>query len=82
VPTEIRIFYTSTCPYSRRIVGAAHKFAMMNPAMRTDAIDVLEFHDLANEAKMNAVSRVSINNEHEFEGVFAQEAFASYVLSR
>ena len=79
VPTEIRVFVTPTCPYSPRIVQAAHKFAMMNPNIRTDVIEALEFHDLASEAGVNSVPHVTINNGKEFEGAFPEETFASYV---
>lgn len=80
MPTEIRIFYILTCPFSRRTIRAAQKFAMMNPDIRTDAIYVLEFHDIANEAKADAVSHVSINNGIDFEGTFPEEVFGSYVF--
>ena len=79
IPTEIRVFVTPTCPYSPRIVQAAHKFAMMNPHIRTDVIEALEFHDLASEAGVNSVPHVTINNGKEFEGAFPEETFASYV---
>ncbi len=79
VPTEIRVFVTPTCPYSPRIVQAAHKFAMMNPNIRTDIIEALEFHDLASEAGVNSVPHVAISNGNEFEGAFPEETFASYV---
>ena len=79
VPTEIRVFVTPTCPYSPRIVQAAHKFAMMNPNIRTDVIEALEFHDLASEVGVKSVPHVIINNGKEFEGAFPEETFASYV---
>ena len=79
VSTEIRVFVTPTCPYSPRIVQAAHKFAMMNPNIRTDVIETLEFHDLASEAGVNSVPHVTINNGKEFEGAFPEETFASYL---
>ncbi len=78
--TEIKVFITPTCPYCPKAVIAAHKFAFINPKIRSVMVESLEFPDYASEYNVMAVPKVVINDKVEFEGAYPEEQFFQKVL--
>lgn len=78
--TYIEVYVTPTCPYSPRVAQAAQKFAFLNPHIKAEVIESVEFHDRARESGVGAVPHVIVNGgAQEFIGGFPDEYFASQV---
>ncbi|MEM1537900.1 MAG: thioredoxin family protein [Candidatus Nezhaarchaeales archaeon] len=79
-PVHIKVFVTPTCPYCPSAVRTAHKFAIVNTHIMADAVESLEFPDLARKYRVYAVPKVVINDVVEFEGALPERVFADKVL--
>ncbi len=79
-PVHIMVFVTPTCPYCPIAVRTAHMFALINPNIRSEMIEALEYRELAEKWNVMAVPKVVINEKVEFEGAYPEEIFAEKVL--
>ena len=78
--TVIRVFVTPFCPYSPRVVRAAHRFALENPRIRALMVESLEFPELAARYGVVGVPRTVINEGPGFDGAPSEREFAERVL--
>ena len=67
-PVHIQVFATPTCPYCPGAVSLAHQFAMENPNIRADMIEINEFPQLAIKYNVMGVPKTVINETVEMVG--------------
>jgi len=79
-PVHIQVFVTPTCPYCPMAVSLAHQFAIENPQVRADMIDVTEFPHLGQKYAVMGVPKVVINERIEFTGLLPEDQFLQHVI--
>lgn len=79
-PVHIQVFVTPTCPYCPKAVSLAHQFAIENPHVRADMIDVAEFPHLGQKYAVMGVPKVIINERVEFTGLLPEDQFLQHVI--
>lgn len=72
-PVHIQVFATPTCPYCPGAVSLAHQFAMENPAIKADMIEINEFPQLAIKYNVMGVPKTVINETEELVGLRPEE---------
>lgn len=58
----LQVFITPTCPYCPRAVRAAHQMAMLNPKIKGEMIEAMEFEDLTASFDVSGVPKTVINS--------------------
>ena len=76
---HIQVFVSPTCPYCPQMVRAAHKFAILNPSITADMVEITEFPDLVQKYDVMGVPKTIINEEFTIEGAYPEKAFSEYV---
>jgi len=76
---HIQVFVTPSCPYCPLAVRASHKFAIVNENIVSDAIEAIEFNELAEKYDVYAVPKVIINDKVAFEGVIPEVYFVAAI---
>ncbi len=76
---HIQVFVSPTCPYCPQMVRAAHKFAILNPFITADMVEITEFPDLVQKYDVMGVPKTIINEEFSIEGAYPEKAFSEYV---
>jgi len=79
-PVHIQVFVTPTCPYCPMAVSLAHQFAIENPRVKADMIDVTEFPHLGQKYAVMGVPKVIINERVEFTGLLPEDQFLQHVI--
>ncbi len=79
-PVHIEVMTTLTCPYCPRAALAAMQLAMTNDGIRTDAIDSVEFPQLAQRYAVTGTPKTIINETHSFVGAFPADRLYLEVL--
>jgi len=77
---HIQVFVTPSCPYCPSMVRASHKFAIVNERITSDAIEAMEFNELADKYEVYTVPKVVINDRLAFEGTLPETYFAAAIL--
>jgi len=77
---HIQVFVTPTCPYCPMAVSLAHQFAIENPNVKADMIDVTEFPHLGQKYAVMGVPKVIINERVEFTGLLPEDQFLQHVI--
>jgi glutaredoxin-like protein len=72
-PVHIQVFATPTCPYCPGAVSLAHQFAMENPNISADMIEISEFPQLAVKYNVMGVPKTVINETVEMLGFQPEE---------
>lgn len=72
-PVHIQVFATPTCPYCPGAVSLAHQFAMENPNIKADMIEINEFPQLAIKYNVMGVPKTVINETVEVVGLQPEE---------
>ncbi len=73
---HIQVFVTPTCPHCPRSVRLAHQMAMINPHIRGDMIEAMEFPELSNRFNVMGVPKSVFNDgKAEQEGSVPEEMF-------
>ncbi len=70
---HLQVYVTPTCPYCPRAVIAAHKFAYLNPKIKSDMVEATEFPHLARKYNVMGVPRTIINETDFIEGAVPEE---------
>jgi glutaredoxin-like protein len=73
LPVHIQVFATPTCPYCPGAVSLAHQFAMENPNIKADMIEISEFPQLAIKYNVMGVPKTVINETVELVGLQPEE---------
>ena len=60
-PVHLQVFVTPTCPYCPRAVVLAHQFAMESPMVEAEAVEAMEFPELADRFAVSGVPQTTIN---------------------
>lgn len=76
---HIQVFVSPTCPYCPQMVRSAHKFAMLNPSITADMVEMTEFPQLVQKYDVMGVPKTIINEEFSVEGAYPEKAFSEYV---
>jgi glutaredoxin-like protein len=80
-PVHIKIFVTPTCPYCPSVVSLAHQFAMENPHIRAEMIEISEFPQLAVKYNVMGVPKTVINETRELLGMQSEDEFLRQVTA-
>ena len=74
-PLHIQVFSTPQCPYCPNMVRLAHYAAILNPLIKADMVEALEFKDLATKYQVFGVPKTIINETVHLDGAVAPEVF-------
>lgn len=80
-PVNIKVFVTPTCPYCPGAVSLAHQFAMENPNIKADMIEINEFPQLAIKYNVMGVPKIVINETRELLGMQPEDEFLRQVAA-
>ena len=80
-PVHIEVLVTPTCPYCPKMVMLTHKFAIENPNIRADMVEITEFPHIANRYSVYGVPKTVINGGHGIEGAVPEHVFLEHLLS-
>jgi len=80
-PVHIKVFVTPTCPYCPGAVSLAHQFAMENPNIKADMIEINEFPQLAVKYNVMGVPKTVINETRELLGMQPEDEFLRQVTA-
>lgn len=72
---HVKVFVTPTCPYCPAAVSLAHQFAMENPNIKADMVEVSEFPELGVKYNVMGVPKIVINESIELLGMQPEEEF-------
>jgi glutaredoxin-like protein len=78
-PVHLQVFVTPTCPYCPGAVSVAHQFAMENPLIQADMVEVSEFPQLGVKYNVMGVPKTVINETIELLGAQPEEEFLRQV---
>ncbi len=76
---HIQVFVSPTCPYCPQMVRSAHKFALINPRITADMVEMTEFPQMVQRYSVMGVPKTIINEDFSLEGAYPEKAFAEYV---
>ncbi|MDF1539171.1 MAG: thioredoxin family protein [Candidatus Thorarchaeota archaeon] len=74
-PLHIQVFSTPQCPYCPNMVRLAHYAAILNPLIKGDMVEALEFQDMATKYQVFGVPKTIINETVHLEGAVTPEVF-------
>lgn len=60
--TLLQVFITPTCPYCPKAVRVAHQLAMLNPKVRGEMVEAMEFEELSASFNVSGVPKTVINS--------------------
>lgn len=78
-PVHIQVFVTPTCPYCPSAVQAAQKLAFLNPNIRAEMVESIEFPHLANRYSVRGVPRTVINENWSLEGAVPEQMLVAKI---
>jgi glutaredoxin-like protein len=78
-PVHVQVFVTPTCPYCPGAVSLAHQFAIENPLIQADMIEVSEFPQLGIKYNVMGVPKTVINENVELVGLQPEKEFLRQV---
>ncbi len=78
-PVHIQVLVTPTCPYCTKMVRLAHQFAMHNPLIRADMVELNEFPYLSQKYDVVGVPMTVINEKIKLSGALPEEKFLEAV---
>lgn len=58
----LQVFITPTCPYCPRAVRVAHQMAMLNPKIKGEMVEAMEFEELSASFDVSGVPKTVINS--------------------
>ena len=76
---HIQVFISPTCPYCPQMVRSAHRFAILNPGITADMVEMTEFPQLVQKYGVMGVPKTIINEDFSVEGAYPERAFSEYV---
>jgi glutaredoxin-like protein len=76
---HIQVFVSPTCPYCPQMVRSAHKFAILNPSITADMVEMTEFPQMVQKYDVMGVPKTIINEDFSVEGAYPERAFSEYV---
>lgn len=79
-PLHIQTYVTPTCPYCPSVVRLIHKMAFLNPLIRADMIEVMEFPELGKEAGVKGVPKTIVNHLVDLEGTLPEDQFIYTII--
>lgn len=69
-PLHIKVFVTPSCPYCPLSARLSYIMALLNPNIRSDVYEVIEYSDLANMYNVISVPKTIVNEKLQFEGAY------------
>lgn len=85
-PLQVLVFVTPTCPYCPLAVRVAHHFAYVNDRILAEAVEAIEWSELADRYRVSAVPKIVVIDPEtgrdlvEWEGAVPEDVFADYLL--
>lgn len=67
---HIKVFVTPSCPYCPHSARLSYIMALLNPNIRSDVYEAIEYNDLANMYNVRGVPKTVINERLQFEGAY------------
>lgn len=79
-PVTLRVFYTPNCVLCPLMTHLAQQFALATPLLRAEAIDAMEFPNLARHYDIKGVPFTVINEHVSFSGLKPEQDLLEAVL--
>lgn len=79
-PVHIQVFVTPQCPYCSGAVKVAHDFAILNPKIKSDAIEVEEFRRLGDKYGVMSVPKTVINETMHLVGAYPPDILLKKIM--
>ncbi len=79
-PVHIQVFVTPQCPYCSSIAKVAHDFAMINPMIKGDVIDITVFQQLGEKYNIMSVPFTVINEKLILRGTYPPDVIIKKIL--
>ncbi|MCE1248270.1 MAG: FAD-dependent oxidoreductase [Firmicutes bacterium] len=79
-PVHLQVMVTATCPYCPKAVHTAHQFAMENPNIRGDMIELSGFPTVSQKYQVQGVPKTIINEDFSVEGAVPPEMLFIEIL--
>jgi len=79
-PVHIQVMVTPTCPYCPRAVTTAQLFALSNPNIRADMVEVSEFPQLVQKYGVQGVPLTIVNETEKLVGAVPEQQLLAAVL--
>ncbi len=79
-PVHLQVFSTPTCPYCPRATRMAWRFAMENPHVTADGVEVTGFPDVARRYRVSGVPKTVVGDTLEFVGAGPEAMLLQHVL--
>ncbi len=79
-PVHIQVFVTLTCPYCSSAVAMGHRMALESDLVRADMINAQDFPQLTQKYSVNAVPKVIVNENVQFEGALPEDQYLQKVV--
>ena len=67
---NFKVFVTPTCPYCPAAVRLAYSFALLNPKVKAEAYEAVEYGDVATMYNVRGVPKTVVNEKIQFEGAY------------
>jgi glutaredoxin-like protein len=71
-PVHLQVMVSPTCPYCPTAVRTAHRFALLNPNVRADMVEISEFPFLAVKYGVQGVPVTIINEKYSVVGAIPE----------
>ncbi|MBN2477821.1 thioredoxin family protein [Candidatus Micrarchaeota archaeon] len=81
-PVHIRVFVTPTCPYCAPAAKSAMDFALLNPGIKADIYEAIEYRQLASKYAVMGVPKIVINEELTLEGAYPPDIILKKIKDR
>ena len=78
--TQLKIFISSTCPYSLPIAKLGLKLAITSDNINVDIIDATQFLEVAEKFNVRGIPMTVINNEKSFYGALDYEEYVDQII--
>jgi len=78
-PVHLQVFVTPMCPHCPSAVRTAHQLALESNMVTADAIEAMEFPELAREYEVYAVPKIVINDKNHFEGALPEKQYVAEI---
>ncbi len=79
-PVHIQVLISPMCPYCAQTVLTAHRFAIANPNIRADMVELTEFPHLSVKYDVKGVPKIVINEENSIVGSLSEKDFVDFII--
>ena len=78
--TQLKIFISTSCPYSLPVAKLGLKLAVASNKIHVDIIDAIEFLGVAEKYKVRGIPITVVNEKQSFYGALDYEEYVDHIL--